>query len=152
MHVKLTESGKDNQMYRSRNKFCGWVLSLGMCLAVSGALGLPSRAQQKVAQTAGVSNTKMGAYEALAEMSLEAFQKGDSAKAAELARVLERTWDRGESGERAADKPNHELYDQIDRAMDVFIGPIMNYSKKAPDPAAVEAAYNDFLGKLKQAD
>jgi hypothetical protein len=36
--------------------------------------------------------------------------------------------------------------------MDVFIKPIMNSSKKAADPAAVQAAYNDFLEKLKQAD
>jgi hypothetical protein len=36
--------------------------------------------------------------------------------------------------------------------MDVFIGPLMNYSNKPADPAAVQAAYNDYLEKLKQAD
>jgi hypothetical protein len=40
----------------------------------------------------------------------------------------------------------------IDKAMDVFIAPIMQSGAKATDPAAVEASYKDFLEKLKQAD
>jgi hypothetical protein len=36
--------------------------------------------------------------------------------------------------------------------MDVFMGLIVNFSKKTPDPAALQTAYNDFLEKLKQAD
>jgi hypothetical protein len=40
----------------------------------------------------------------------------------------------------------------IDHALDVFIAPIMNYSSNAPEPTAVQAAYGDFLEKLKQAD
>jgi hypothetical protein len=36
--------------------------------------------------------------------------------------------------------------------MDVFIGPIMKYAAKAPDPSKVQAAYNNFLEKLKLAD
>jgi hypothetical protein len=44
------------------------------------------------------------------------------------------------------------LFEQIDKAMDVFIKPIINHAKKAPDPAEVEAAYNDYVAKLKQGD
>jgi hypothetical protein len=96
----------------------------------------------------------MGAYRALAQMSFAAFQKGDNATAAELARVLERTWDAAEEGggDRSLGKTNKDLFEQIDHAMDVFIKPVMHYAAKAPDPAAVQGAYNDFLEKLKQAD
>ena len=134
-------------------KTSGWLISIGMCGILATALALPGVAQEKkVTQTAGVDNTNMGSYRALAQLSFQAFQKGDNATAAELARVLERTWDRGESQERAAGKPNADLYNQIDRAMDVFIKPIIGYATKAPDPVAVQAAYDDYLDKLKQAD
>src|ERR1700734_758831 len=43
-----------------------------------------------------VDDTHMGSYRALAELSHEAFEKGDVARAAVLARILERTWDKGE--------------------------------------------------------
>jgi len=110
---------------------------------------------KKVTQTAGVDNTRMGAYRALAQLAFQAFQRGDNATAAELSRVLERTWDQGEwhnSSDGSFCKANRSVCQPIDQAMDVFINPIMNYSKKAPDPAGVQAAYNDFLEKLKQAD
>jgi hypothetical protein len=45
----------------------------------------------KATQTAGVDNSRMGAYRALAQLAYQAFQKGDNATASELARVLERT-------------------------------------------------------------
>jgi len=110
---------------------------------------------KKVTQTAGVDNTRMGAYRALAQLSFQAFQRGDNVTAGELARVLERTWDQGEwhnSSEGSFCKANRPVCQPIDQAMDVFINPIMNYSKKAPDAAAVQAAYNDFLEKLRQAE
>jgi hypothetical protein len=97
----------------------------------------------------------MGAYRALAQLSYQAFQKGDNATAAELARVLERTWDQGEwhnTSENSFCKANRAVCQPIDQTMDVFIDPIMNYSKKTPDPAQVQAAYNDFLEKLGKAD
>jgi hypothetical protein len=97
----------------------------------------------------------MGAYRALAQLSIQAFQKGDNATAAELARILERTWDQGEwknSSDSSFCKANRVVCQPIDHALDVFIGPIINYSSKVPDPAAVQAAYGDFLEKLKQAD
>jgi hypothetical protein len=105
-------------------------------------------------ETAGVDNTKMGAYRALAELSFQAFQKEDHATAAKLARILERTWDKAEEGggERSLAKTNNELFEQIDAAMDAFIKPLIGYEKSAPDPAKTEAAYTAFLEKLKQAD
>jgi hypothetical protein len=120
------------------------------------ALSLVSaRAQDKrPSQTAGVDNTKMGAYRALAELSFQAFQKGDNATAAKLARILERTWDKGEEGggERSLAKTNNELFELIDNAMDAFIKPLIGFEKSTPDPAKVGAAYTAFLEKLKQGD
>jgi hypothetical protein len=132
-----------------------WFVGIGMCTVLAMALASPSVAQdKKITQTAGVDNTTMGAYRALAELSFQAFKKGDIAAAAELARILERTWDAAEggNGDRALEKTNKDLFDQIDKQMDVFIKPVLHYATKAPDPAAVEAAYNDYLDKLKQAD
>jgi len=97
----------------------------------------------------------MGAYRALAQLTLQAFQRGDNTTAAELARILERTWDQGEWKNASGGSfctVNRAVCQPIDRALDVFIRPIMNYAKKAPDSAAVEAAYGDFLDKLRQGD
>jgi hypothetical protein len=78
-----------------------------------------------------------GPYRALAQLSFQAFQKGDNATAAELAHILERTWDAAEEGgaDRSLAKTNKDLFEQIDKAMDVFIKPVMHYSANAPDPA-----------------
>ena len=113
-----------------------------------------SAAQVKAPQTAGVDNTKMGAYRALAQLSFQAFQKGEIASAAELARILERTWDAAEEhgGNTSLIKRNKDLFEQIDKTMDVFIKPLINYATKTPDSAAVQAAYDDYLEKLKQGD
>ena len=110
--------------------------------------------ERRPSQTAGVDNTKMGAYRALAELAYQAVEKRDYPTAAKLARILERTWDRGEEagGEKALAKTNAELFEQTDEAMDQFIKPIIGYEKGLPDPGEVEAAYRVFLEKLKQAD
>ncbi len=124
------------------------------CLLLLAAAG-PSLAQErKVAQTNGVDNTKMGAYRALAQHIYSDFQKGDVAAAAELARVLERIWDKAEEygGDTALAKTNRDLFDQIDKAMDQFISPITDAKGKAPDASKVKAAYNLYLEKLKLAD
>jgi hypothetical protein len=126
------------------------LLSVGLAVALAAALSMTCLAQEKApTQTAGVDNTKMGPYRALAELSYQAFQKGDNRTASELARILERTWDRGE-GELS--KSNHDVWEQIDGSMDDFIKPVMHYAAKAPDPAAVGTAYNKYLEKLKLAD
>lgn len=125
------------------------------CFVLSASAAVSCLAQEKVTQFAGVDNTRMGAYRALAQLSFQAFQKGDNATAAELARILERTWDQGEwknSSDNSYCKSNRTVCQPIDHALDIFIGPIMNYPSKVVDPAAVRAAFNDFLDKLKQAD
>jgi hypothetical protein len=106
-------------------------------------------AQDKNPQTAGVEDTRMGAYRALAQLSFKAFQKGDNATAATLARILERAWDKGEAD---FEKSNPDLRGKIDRAMDAFIKPLMAYANKRPDPIQVQAAYKDYLDKLKEGD
>ena len=96
----------------------------------------------------------MGPYRALAQMIFSASQKGDAAAAAQLARVLERVWDKAEDygGDTALAKTNHKLFDEIDKAMDQFVTPLMEYKAKPPDAAKVKAAYNTYLEKLRLAD
>src|ERR1700757_3355742 len=88
------------------------------------AFNLGSCAQERrTPQTAGVDNTKMGPYRALAQIAYAASQKGDFATAATLAKILERTWDKGEDygGDMALSKTNHALFEDADKAMDQFI-------------------------------
>jgi hypothetical protein len=113
------------------------------------------RAQEKHSpRTAGVDDTKMGPYRALAQLAVASSQKGDNATAAELARILERTWDKAEDygGDTALSKTNRALFDQIDKAMDQFIAILIEHANAAPDSAKVKAAYNSYLDKLKLAD
>lgn len=127
-----------------------WCLLTLMATLVAPVAG----EERKITQTAGVENVRTGPYRALAQLSFQAFQKGDLAMAAELARILERTWDaaEGKGGEQSLIKTDKALFENLDRAMDVFIKPILAYATKTPDPAAVEAAYKDFKEGLKRAD
>src|SRR6202790_160195 len=125
------------------------VISLGI------AMGLTSVAQEKhFPQTAGVDDSKMGPYRALAQLAFAASQKGDNALAAKLARILERDWDKAEDygGESALSKTNHALFEEIDKAMDRFIAQLVPHVTAAPDQTTVKAAYNVYLEKLKLAD
>jgi hypothetical protein len=110
--------------------------------------------EKRFPQTAGVDDSKMGAYRALAQLTFAASQKGDSLAAAKLGRILERTWDKAEDygGDTALSKTNPALYEQIDKAMDQFISPLVAHPAATPDAAAVKAAYNAYIEKLKQAD
>ncbi len=105
-------------------------------------------------QTAGVDDSKMGAYRALAQLTFAASQKGDNVMAAKLGRILERTWDKAEDygGETALSKTNQALFEQIDKAMDHFISPLVAHPAATPDAAAVKAAYNSYIERLKQGD
>lgn len=139
------------------NQICSMLRSLVVSATLTLALttAVPCNAQTKVIeQSAGVDNTNMGAYRALAQLSFQAFQKGDRELAAKLAKILERTWDRGEEsgGKDSLNKRNHVLFEQMDRSMDLFIKPVIHYDAKTPDPAAVQAAYNTFLDELRQVD
>ncbi len=126
-----------------------------VALLLTASTLLVSSAQEKHAsQSAGVDNTKMGPYRALAQLALAASQKGDNATAAELARILERTWDKAEDygGDTALSKTNHALFEQIDKAMDQFIGLLTEHVTSAPDASKVKAAYSAYMEKLKLAD
>jgi len=132
-----------------------WVAVGAIVISLGVAMGLTSMAQEKhFPQTAGVDDSKMGPYRALAQLAFAASQKGDNALAAKLARILERDWDKAEDygGETALSKTNHALFDEIDKAMDRFITPLVAHGASAPDQAALKAAYNWYLEKLKQAD
>lgn len=132
------------------------VLSISsVVLVLCTAPKFNTHAQEKhFPQTAGVDDSKMGPYRALAQLSYAASQKGDNALAAKLARILERNWDKAEDygGETALSKTNHALYDEIDKAMDRFISPLVAHPTSAPDAAIVKAAYNAYIERLKQAD
>ena len=129
------------------------VLLVIFLMALAG-LGSALAQDKKVGQENGVDKTKMGAYRALAQHIYADFQKGDVAAAAEMGRVLERVWDKAEEygGDTALAKTNRQLFDEIDKATDQFITPIMEPKGKPPDPAKVKAAYNTYLEKLKLAD
>lgn len=119
---------------------------------VPARLLMPQAAHQP--PNAGVDNTKMGPYRALAKLAYASFQKGDSATAAQLAHILERVWDKAEDygGDTALSRTNPNLFKQVDKAMDEFITPLENYAKGAPEAAKVKAAYNAYLDELKLAD
>jgi len=110
--------------------------------------------EKKVAQKNGVDISKMGAYRALAQHMYADFQKGDLAAAAELGTILERLWDKAEEygGDTALAKTNRKVFDEIDKAMDLFITPITESKGKPPDPAKVKAAFNVYMEKLRLAD
>ena len=132
-----------------------WFAMGVILMSLSIAMGLTSVAQEKrFPQTAGVDDSKMGPYRALAQLAFAASQKGDNALAAKLARILERDWDKAEDygGESALSKTNHALFEEIDKAMDRFIAPLVAHISSALDQAAVKAAYNAYLEKLKLAD
>lgn len=131
------------------------LVGVGAVLTLAISASAPAAAPgNPITQIAGVDNSRMGAYRALAQLSFQAFQKGDLAMAAELARILERTWDAAEEGggPKSLVIRNKDLFEQLDKAMDTFIKPILRYTTKSPAPDAVEHAYKDFLEKLKQGD
>ncbi len=110
--------------------------------------------EKRFPQTAGVDDSKMGPYRALAQLAYAASQKGDNALAAKLARILERTWDKAEDygGDTALSKKNRAAFEEIDKAMDRFVEPLQAHANSAPDAAVIKAAFNAYMEKLKQAD
>jgi hypothetical protein len=123
-----------------------------VAVSAAGAMTLCAQ-EKKLPQTAGVDDTKMGPYRALAQLAYAAVQKGDNTTAAKLARILERSWDKAEDygGDMALSKTNHELFEQIDKAMDGFIS-LLEKSGASTDLNAVKSAYKAYLDKLKLAD
>jgi hypothetical protein len=130
-----------------------WIVAVAMLLSTVLKFGLAAQ-EKHFPQTAGVDDSKMGPYRALAQLTYAASQKGDNPLAAKLARILERTWDKAEDygGETALSRTNKALFDDIDKAMDHFISPLVAHPSAAPDAVATKAAFNAYLDKLKQAD
>ena len=142
-------------MIPSLNKARHVALISVVLLSSCTVLKLNTHAQEKhFPQTAGVDDSKMGPYRALAQLIYAASQKGDNALAAKLARILERNWDKAEDygGETALSKTNHALFDEIDKAMDRFISPLVAHPTAAPDTVVGKAAYTAYLERLKHAD
>jgi hypothetical protein len=135
----------------SARTFFSYLLPL---LAFTLLFANSAAAQAKAPQTAGVDNTKMGPYRALATLAFNASQKGDNTNAATLAKILERTWDKSEDygGDTALSKTNKKLFDEVDKAMDQFVSLLVDHPTSAPDPARLRAAYTNYLEKLKSAD
>lgn len=134
-----------------------WSALAASCAAmfVVFMLARPLPAQERhMPQTAGVDNSKMGPYRALAQLAYAASQKGDNTSAAMLAKILERTWDKAEDygGDMALSKTHHAIFEQVDKAMDQFITLLLEHPTSTPDAAKVKAAYTQYLEKLKQAD
>jgi len=132
-------------------RFAG--LFLAGCI-VASLMTTPALAQARASQNAGVDNTKMGPYRALAQLVVSAAQKGDNATAATLAKILERTWDKSEDygGDTALSKTNKQAFNEIDKAMDEFVMLFLERPNSAPDLARVRTAYNNYVEKLKLGD
>jgi hypothetical protein len=130
------------------------LFAMVIVLFLAAAVTTSSAQEKRNPQTSGVDNTKMGPYRALAQLAFAASQKGENAAAAELARILERTWDKAEDygGDTALSKTNHALFEEVDKAMDQFITILIEHAASSPDPAKVKAAYNAYMEKLKLAD
>lgn len=137
-----------------RKTLASTIAILAASLFAAAAFSPASAQDKKVPQTSGVDNTKMGAYRAIAQHAYLEFQKGDTAAAAQLAHSLERVWDKGEDygGDTALKKTHPDLFEQIDKAMDDFVLPLMEYKTKPPDAARVKTAFNTYMEKLKLAD
>ena len=139
----------------SSRKYGSLLLPVVLALLFTACRPSTTTAQEKrAAQTAGVDNTKMGPYRALAQLAFASFQKGDVPAAAQLAKILERVWDKAEDygGDTALKKTNPQIFEQIDKAMDDFITPLVESKAKAPDPARVKITYAAYIEKLKLAD
>ena len=129
-------------MYRSSARPFRAQLLKGLYLFLVALLAasLSCAQERKGPQTAGVDNSKMGPYRALAQLAFASSLKGDNATAATLAKVLERTWDKSEDygGDTALSKTNHALFDEIDKAMDQFVNLLVEHQTSAPDSAKLK--------------
>jgi hypothetical protein len=98
------------------------------------------------AQQSKPADDNMTPYRRLAADTLAAFNAHDMSTAKKKARELEVAWDKGE---KTLQKKSPDLWDQIDKAMDDFVKPIMK--QKSPDTAKVQTAYDGFIAKLQGA-
>ena len=91
---------------------------------------MPSAQEPKPAASAAGAQDNMTPYRNLAADTLQAFKKAnDLPTAKKKARELEVAWDKNE---KALQKKSPDLWEQIDKAMDGFIKPVMK--DKSPRP------------------
>ena len=96
--------------------------------------------------SAAPADDNMTPYRVLAADTLKAFKAHDMPVAKVKAKELEVAWD---TREKALEKKSPDVWGQIDKAMDVFIKPVMQ--DKSPDPVKVQTAYDTFIAKLQLA-
>jgi hypothetical protein len=139
------------------SKVCG-ILSASLILwfafgSLAGA-GLEEKRVRTVSSPKVSWDRSMTPELALAQYTFWAFKNGDCENAAILAKVLDITWNLGEG--RANDTAlmgyNRKLYRQLDEAMDQFIEPLDECQQNPPDTSKVEAAYSNYINKLKLAE
>ena len=117
-----------------------WIsIAMLMTLSVCGRVALSAQEPKPV-------NDNMTRYRTLAADTLQAFKAHDLPTAKKKARELEVAWDDNEKG---LEKKSPDVWNQIDKAMDGFIKPVMK--DKSPDPAKVQTAYDTFIAKLQLA-
>jgi hypothetical protein len=150
---EISTSWEDSLKRSFRKTTPIFAVLVALCVGIATSSSASAQ-ERKIPQTDGVDNTKMGAYRALAQHAYIEFQKGDVAAAAQLARSLERVWDKAEDygGDTALKKTHPDLFEEIDKAMDDFVLPLEQYKTKAPEASKVKAAFNAYLEKLKLAD
>src|ERR1700728_1820411 len=92
MHLNKREFRKAQPMRSIR-----LLIYLGALLGNIFVIGAPADAQTATPQAAiDPDQGKMGTYRALAELAYQSYEKKDNTTAAVLARILEKSWDRGE--------------------------------------------------------
>jgi hypothetical protein len=88
----------------------------------------------------------MTPYRTMAADILKAFKTGDLDTAKAKGRAIQKAWD---SEQKALKARSPETWKAADAAMDAFVKPIIKQTD--PDPAKVQAAYEDFIAKLDAA-
>jgi hypothetical protein len=123
------------------------VVMLTLCGTITSSAREPRPGEQVTppAGAAAAADDNMTPYRRLAADTLTAFKAHDVSTAKKKARELEVAWD---GREKALQKKSPNVWDQIDKAMDAFIKPIMG---KSADPAKVQTAYDAFIAKLQLA-
>lgn len=121
------------------------VLVIAGIFLVASAAPLAAPASPPSEESAAATDA-MTPYRTMATEVLKAFKADDMPTAQAKAKELQKAWD---SGQKDLNSRSHDAWKAVDKAMDVFIKPII---KKAElDAATVQAAYKDFIAKLDAA-
>jgi hypothetical protein len=121
------------------------MVALTVCGTLAAQEPKPADGRQSTPPAgAAPAGDNMTPYRNLAADTLKAFKANDMPTAKKKARELEVAWDKNE---KALQKKSASVWEQIDKAMDGFIKPVMH--DKSPDPAKVQAAYDTFVAKLQ---